>query len=378
MASFPRTGTQPETLVNLLITVIEKTPTGGATLEDLQAAYAEINDRRPSVRTIYRHIRRLNLFFDPLCYGEKPEPGEKVSVGDDDGEPVTGEKAIYSQRRGCKTCYFFREIRDDLPAPTYDTTMLLLGIYPQLRGAMKSSIKKAMQSIFRNTLSGLSTFAGILSELEQMVHVSGAFPADPAKSEAMIEEILRALRERKRIRLGYLRTYDGAVTERVVEPHGLLCRLNNWYLTGWCTKRQQRRVFLLLNIKELMVLENSSYSMPPGFSLKEAYQNVWGTWTEDDSGKLERVRLRVRPGPAERFRHNLFHESQCTGELADGALEVTYQLTAAQEMIPWLMSWGDAIEVLEPAWLREELIKNLQETMRYYREKTATPPSLPR
>jgi len=33
------------------------------------------------------------------------------------------------------------------------------------------------------------------------------------------------------------------------------------------------------------------------------------------------------------------------------------------------MSWGDAIEVLEPAWLREQLINNLQETLRYYRQK---------
>jgi len=50
-------------------------------------------------------------------------------------------------------------------------------------------------------------------------------------------------------------------------------------------------------------------------------------------------------------------------------LEVTYRLTGAQEMIPWLMSWGGAVEVLEPLWLREELIRNLQETMRYYRQK---------
>lgn len=365
MVRYPRTGTQPETLVKILITVIEKTPSGGATLEDLQEAYAEINDRRPSVRTIYRLIRRLNLFFDPLCYGETPDPGEEPEGA---GEPVTGEKVICSRRCGSKTYYIFRRVKSDQPGGAHDATMLLLGMYPQLRGAMKSSIEAAMRSIFRQTLSGLSTFAGILSELEQMVYVSGAFPADPAKSEAMIREILRAIRERKKVRLNYLRTYDGAVTKRVVEPHGLLCRLNNWYLTGRCTQRRQRRVFLLLNIKELEVIENSSYRMPPGFSLKESYRDVWGTWTENESGELETVRLRVRAGPAERFRHNLFHESQQTKELPGGELEVIYRLTAAQEMIPWLMSWGDAIEVLEPAWLREQLIDNLQKTLRCYRQ----------
>ncbi|HHV34590.1 MAG TPA: WYL domain-containing protein [Syntrophomonadaceae bacterium] len=367
MTRYPRTGTQPETLMKMLITVIEKTPSGGATMEDLQDAYAEINDWRPSVRTIYRYIRRLNLFFDPLCYGEKPEPGEEPDEDDtDEAVTVIGEKAVCSIRRGRKTYYIFRGKKGNLPASAHDTTMLLLGMYPQLRGAMKSSIEAAMQSIFRNSLSGLSTFASILSELEHVVHVSGAFPADPEKSEAMIREILRAIREKKRVRLSYLRTYDGAVTERVVEPHGLLCRLNNWYLTGQCTKRQQRRVFLLLNIKDLAVIENSFYRMPPGFSLKEAYQDIWGTWTDDEAGDLETVRLKVCAGPAERFRHNLFHESQGIREFPDGGIEVTYRLAGAQEMIPWLMSWGGAVEVLEPAWLREQLISSLQETLRCY------------
>lgn len=368
VASYPRIAAQPETLVKILIAIIEKTPEGGATLEELQDAYAEINDRRPSERTIYRLIRRLNLFFDPLCYGERPEPGEGAAAGGGEDEDIAGEKAICGRRRGRKTYYIFTGEKNDLPAGVHDATMLLLGLYPQLRGAMKSSIEAAMQSIFRNTLSGLSSFAGMLSELEQVVHVSGAFPEDPVKSELLIREIVRAIRERKRVRLSYLRTYDGAVTERVVEPYGLLCRLNNWYLTGRCTRRGQRRVFLLLNIKDLAVIESSFYRMPPGFSLKELYRDAWGTWTEDESPALETVRLHISAGPAERFRHNRFHDSQRTRELAGGNLEVTYRLRGAQEMIPWLMSWGSAVELLEPLWLKEQLIGNLRETMRHYRK----------
>lgn len=371
MTHYPRTGTQPETLVKILITVIEKTPAGGASMQDLQDAYEDINDRRPSVRTVYRLIRRLNLFFDPLSYGEKPEPGEEnLPAEEKDGEEdeiINGEKSICSIKRGRKTYYIYRGKKSVPPAGA--VTMLVLGMYPQLRGAMKSSIKAAMQSIFSHSLSGLSTFAGILSELEHVVYVSGAFTADPRKSEAMIREILRAIRENKRVRISYLRTYDGAVTEREVEPHGLLCRLNNWYLTGRCTMRRQRRVFLLPNIKDLTVIEDSFYSIPPGFSLKETYHDVWGTWTDDECGDLETVRLEVCAGPAERFRHNLFHESQQVRELPDGRLEVSYLLTGAQEMIPWLMSWGGAVQVLEPAWLRKQLLGRLQEMLNCYREK---------
>ncbi len=367
MSRYPRTGTQPETLVKILMTVIEKTPAGGATLEDLKDAYTEINDRQPSARTIYRIIRRLNLFFDPLCYGEKCEPGEEAFSAESD-EPVRGEKVIQGEKRGRKTYYYFRGKNYNLPVGPHDATMLLLAMYPQLRGAMKSSIEAAMQSIFSNVLGGLSAYASIISELEHVVHVSGSALADPTRSEMLIKEILRAIRERKRIRLSYWRTYDGALTERVVEPHGLLRRLDNWYLTGYCMERQQRRVFLLLNIKELKVLEGSFYRMPPGFSLKEAYQSVWGTWTGEKAPVLETVRLKVEAGPAERFRHALFHESQRVRELPGGELEVVYRLVGAQEMIPWLMSWGGAVEVIEPAWLRNQLMHELQQLLQRYQK----------
>ena len=72
MIAYPRTGDFPEALVKILLTVMEKTPEGGATLEDLKDAYRETRGNIPSDKTIYRAVRRLNLIFDPLAYGETP------------------------------------------------------------------------------------------------------------------------------------------------------------------------------------------------------------------------------------------------------------------------------------------------------------------
>ena len=250
-------------------TVIEKTPSG-VPPEDLRRFMRKLTTgsllQGPSIV-----ISAIDLC---LILVLRRETGREEDQRDDTDEAVA-EKAICSKRSGRKTFYIFSGKKSDLLAGNKDVTMMLLGMYPQLRGAMKSSIEAAMESIFRQSLSGLCTFAGILSELEHVVHVSGAFPADLAKAK-YDPGILRAIKERKRVRISYLRTYDGAITDREVEPHGLLCRLNNWYLTGLCTQRKQRRVFLLLNIRELTVIENSVYRMPPGFSLKEAYQDIWG------------------------------------------------------------------------------------------------------
>jgi len=41
-------------------------------------------------------------------------------------------------------------------------------------------------------------------------------------------------------------------------------------------------------------------------------------------------------------------------------------------MIPWLMSWGQAVQVLEPQWLKEELLKNLKNMINMYDKNFGT------
>ena len=37
-------------------------------------------------------------------------------------------------------------------------------------------------------------------------------------------------------------------------------------------------------------------------------------------------------------------------------------------MIPWLMSWGGTVEVIEPEWLRQSVIDGLKEALSLYEE----------
>ncbi len=57
----------PEAITNILVRIIEKTPTGGATVEGLEEACEEVKGSFPSRKTIYRALERLELLFDPLA-----------------------------------------------------------------------------------------------------------------------------------------------------------------------------------------------------------------------------------------------------------------------------------------------------------------------
>ncbi len=362
----------PEAIANILVRILEKTPTGGATIEDLEDAYEEIKGTYPSRKTIFRAIERLELLFDPLAAGETPEEGEehdtdpKTLINDDLPEPLAGIKRV---KRNRKTYYLFH---GDIAAPSFninESICIALSLYPQYRGMLKDAYHKILRKLLAETLAGVSMYNLLINEIENHVYVAEPAPADPDRFSHLVSEVFTALRQKKRIKIKYLRTYDGVETERVIEPHGLLCRFNNFYLTGYCLSSKANRIFHLVHIRALEILESSEYKMASGYSLKRAYSKAWATWTSDEGTRLESVKLRVSRGTAERFREIMFHESQQIKELGNGDLEVSYRLTSPNEMIPWIASWGAEIRILEPEWLAVEIVSYLDSTRALYASK---------
>lgn len=354
--SHPRTRDYPEAVIKVLLTVIEKTPTGGATMEELKEAYREVKDREPSDKTIRRIIRRINLLFDPLAYDEENEEGLPCAP-----------RAIEARREGERCTYVFTR---DLAAPRLDPSTALLvalSLYPQQRQLLQDEFEVLMKLVFESVFRRLSEWQCLRKEMERYVYVSGYGPANPKENLRLVEKILQAIHLAKRVRFSYRRSYDGEVTLRQVEPYGLLCRHGVWYLVGRCLAAGERRLFRLDHIERLDLVENSTYTIPRDFSLREAYARAWGVWTEEEPGPPETVRLKVAPGLAHKFRVTRYHESQVTEELPGGGLEVRFEVSGAEEMIPWLLGWGPGLEVLEPAWLREMVAGVLEEMLERYR-----------
>ncbi len=203
-----------------------------------------------------------------------------------------------------------------------------------------------MRKLLAETLAGVSVYNLLINEIENHVHVAEPTPADTVLFSHMVSEIFTALRQKKRLRIKYLRTYDRVETERIIEPYGLLNRFNNYYLTGYCLNSQANRIFHVVHIRKLEIIKGSTYKMPPSYSLKRAYSQAWATWTSDGGAQLETVRLWVCCDTAERFRAINFHDSRQLNELGDGAVEASFRLTGATEMVSWITSWDPMLKSL--------------------------------
>jgi predicted DNA-binding transcriptional regulator YafY len=127
--------------------------------------------------------------------------------------------------------------------------------------------------------------------------------------------------------------------------------LRSVYLIGHDEAAEALRTYKVERIRTA-TLTQDRYEIPDDFDPDRWLANSWGIWSSD-STPAERVRLRFDASVAHRVREAVWHRSQELTELEGGGVELAVTVAGTIEIRPWIMSWGDGVEVLEPPALRE-------------------------
>jgi predicted DNA-binding transcriptional regulator YafY len=155
------------------------------------------------------------------------------------------------------------------------------------------------------------------------------------------------------ITFDYRKPGDAKKSPRRIRPYHLANRENLWYLIGHDLERDALRTFALPRIADVVVTKEA-FTRPPDFSPEKFFANALGVL--GGSGDYKVV-IRFAAAVAERVREREWHESQEMKELPAGALELRLRLGALNEIEQWVLGWGAAAEVIEPAELRENMKK---------------------
>jgi proteasome accessory factor B len=145
---------------------------------------------------------------------------------------------------------------------------------------------------------------------------------------------------------------QGKETERILEPLGLVCKRGVWYLFA-NNKIDGHRTFRVDQIQSLRTRENERFEYPQGYSLQEQIKSSWGVFCNDE---VSRVRLKFSPAVAHRVQNLRYHISQRLIETCpDGSVIMQFEVCGLLELQSWILQWGNQVEVLEPAILREDI-----------------------
>lgn len=143
--------------------------------------------------------------------------------------------------------------------------------------------------------------------------------------------------------------------KRVIEPYYLVFRWYSWYVWGWCTERQDFRLFKL-NRMDFPVKTGQAFegreAPPPDLS---AERNT----------ALE-IEIKALFSRKQKWRLAEEFGMDCFQEMGDGRLLFSSVYTDMENLVHWLLTFGDEVEVLEPEEVRERIMRVAENMLKQY------------
>ena len=119
--------------------------------------------------------------------------------------------------------------------------------------------------------------------------------------------------------------------------------------------RKARRIFVLARMqKASRTAQKFSNPKPAGTEIERLFRNSFQIW-QSENADLEQIVLRFSGRAAQLVRERNWHSSQQIQELASGNLELFFTLNSLEEIVPWILSWGRACEVVRPVKLQRKV-----------------------
>ncbi|WP_167957247.1 helix-turn-helix transcriptional regulator [Anaerosporobacter faecicola] len=225
------------------------------------------------------------------------------------------------------------------------------------------AILTGLQSL--DTVSGTNRYQQLMNKLSVketnnlsmsngiMINLSSWYKSSLAPK---IELIRDAITQNQIITFTYC-SPNGENVKRI-EPYLLLFQWSSWYVWGYCL---QNKDFRLYKIQRILALQNTLERFSP-----RALPEV--PLLPEPLGPLS-ISITARFDPSVKWRLIDDYGPDFLQEEEDGHLLFQFDFTNRKHLLHWLMSFGDKVELLEPADIKEELCQNAENILRIYKRR---------
>jgi predicted DNA-binding transcriptional regulator YafY len=173
----------------------------------------------------------------------------------------------------------------------------------------------------------------------------------PRDRQVVYDTILEALAQRLQLRIWYRERTRPSLETTKLGIYRLLLANNVWALIGRSTLHRQVRVFRIPQIARV-VRTDDPYIVPPRFDLERFLAQAWMLERGPDRHE---VWLRFSAALAAEIRETAWHRSQRIVCLDDGRVDLHLQIDGLDEIQPWVLGFGDQVEILAPIALRDRV-----------------------
>lgn len=161
----------------------------------------------------------------------------------------------------------------------------------------------------------------------------------------------------RQVRIRYRSAKRDDFTEYLIEPYFIEpAERGNTYVMGRVVGREHVLTFKLDRIHSAELL-HETFEQPEEMYPSEVMANAWGIVFGEP---IEEVVLRFAPTVARRIDETEWHPSQKVEKLKNGGRLLRLRLSGTWEIVPWIRTWGSAVEVLKPDSLRQQMAEEVR------------------
>ena len=216
-----------------------------------------------------------------------------------------------------------------------------------------SELRNALEGAWTDLREGITDkpfyLGHLLLNTDRMVHVVPDAPKDYSGHEETIERLLHGLFFTRRVAFEY-RPASGRERTHVVCPLTLVMWRSALYLVGAYQPEGRPYLFAVDRMEDVRDAGGKfRYPTARDYDPERLFEGAFGVFVEPD-GEPTRVELRfAADGWLQRYlRERTWHPSQRWQELDDGRLGMTFEVTSMVEVWPWIRSFGQDVEILQP------------------------------
>jgi len=235
-----------------------------------------------------------------------------------------------------------------LPALNLTPEEVLMLLFPEHRPHSKSAQDRLRAKL---VVCLPPVMRDMLKESLGRTHIK---PEATTQRDETFELIHQAVAQQRRTVIDYRSLEADDYEERAIDPLGLTYRNHAWYVIASCRRSGEIRTFKLNRIRRVSLTE-LIFRYPEGFSIKEHLAGRWGIF----EGEEEDVVIRFSPLAARLVQDKPPVKGGSFMEMTDGSAIFRARVKGAQEIVWWVMKYGDQAEVIRPAHLRQQVIDTI-------------------
>ncbi|MDX2109557.1 MAG: transcriptional regulator [Verrucomicrobiota bacterium] len=222
-----------------------------------------------------------------------------------------------------------------------------------LHGHLTEIFKKLTQGLRGSVSFSLSGMENALS-----MKASGVAMANPDR----FFPINQAITQGEELLIHYHKLADEEPMARIIQPWRLAFINNQWYLFAHDNLRQELRCFVLSRISHLE--KNGTFFQPQrNFDLEAHLCDSFGVYKGKESHDIH---LRFTSTAARLVGERQWHPRQRLVPLPGGELEFHLHLNNLNEILHWVLYWGEQCTVLGPEALVQQVREQSAGMLRKY------------